>query len=200
MKTQNIYRYIYMVGARLDGSDLSYKDFYRADLRHVLLKKSCLFRANLRAANLSYADAEAADFREANMGMVIARETYFNKCDLRKANLSSASLSSADLREADLRGANLVGADLTCADLRGAKMDDVQLWGANLVGAKTDKRYITVCTPQISVIYCPDDKFLWAPAFTGPLHLFEEETKKGLQKVPFAEIAEIADFLKKIFS
>jgi hypothetical protein len=36
-----------------------------------------------------------------------------------------------------------------------------------------------------------------APAFAGPLHLFEEETKKDIQKVPFAFV-EIKDFLKKI--
>ena len=112
------------------SSDLSGKDYSRANLSNKDLSGRNLSYANLSGANLS--------------------DTFMHKVNLRGANLSEANLFRAnlllaDLREANLRAANLIGADLSGADLRGADLTGarirsgerllVKLIGTNLAGA-----------------------------------------------------------------
>ncbi len=112
------------------NSDLSGKDFSRANLKGRDLSSRNLSYANLSGANLS--------------------DTFMHKVNLRGANLSEANLFRAnlllsDLREANLRFTNLIGADLSGADLRGADLTGarirsgdrllVKLIGAKLAGA-----------------------------------------------------------------
>ncbi|HIK08554.1 MAG TPA: pentapeptide repeat-containing protein [Trichormus sp. M33_DOE_039] len=112
------------------NSDLSGKDFSRANLSNK----------DLSGRNLSYANLSGADLSDTFMHKVILRGA-----DLSEANLFRANLLLADLREANLRAANLIGADLSGADLRGADLTGarirsgdrllVKLIGANLAGA-----------------------------------------------------------------
>ncbi|MBG1271883.1 pentapeptide repeat-containing protein [Nostoc sp. WHI] len=112
------------------NSDLSGKDYSRANLSNKDLSGRNLSYANLSGANLS--------------------DTFMHKVNLRGANLSEANLFRAnlllaDLREANLRATNLIGADLSGADLRGADLTGarirsgerllVKLVGTNLAGA-----------------------------------------------------------------
>jgi uncharacterized protein YjbI with pentapeptide repeats len=112
------------------NSDLSGRDFSRANLKGRDLSRRNLSYANLSGANLS--------------------DTFMHKANLRGANLSEANLFRAnlllsDMREANLRFSNLIGADLSGADLRGADLTGarirsgdrllVKMIGTNLAGA-----------------------------------------------------------------
>jgi len=112
------------------NSDLSGKDFSRANLSN----------RDLSGRNLSYANLSGSNLSDTFMHKVILRGA-----DLSEANLFRANLLLADLREANLRSANLIGADFSGADLRGADLTGarirsgdrllVKLIGANLAGA-----------------------------------------------------------------
>ncbi len=112
------------------NSDLSGKDFSRANLSNK----------DLSSRNLSYANLSGADLSDTFMHKIILRGA-----NLSEANLFRANLLLADLRDANLRNANLIGADLSGADLRGADLTGarirsgdrllVKLIGTNLTGA-----------------------------------------------------------------
>ena len=112
------------------NSDLSGKDFSRANLSN----------RDLSGRNLSYANLSGSNLSDTFMHKVILRGA-----DLSEANLFRANLLLADLRDANLRSANLIGADLSGADLRGADLTGarirsgdrllVKLIGAKLAGA-----------------------------------------------------------------
>ncbi|MTJ51513.1 molecular chaperone DnaJ [Anabaena sp. UHCC 0253] len=112
------------------NSDLSGKDYSRANLSN----------RDLSGRNLSYANLSGSNLSDTFMHKVILRGA-----NLSEANLFRANLLLADLRDANLRSANLIGADLSGADLRGADLTGarirsgdrllVKLIGANLAGA-----------------------------------------------------------------
>ena len=112
------------------NSELSGKDFSRANLSN----------RDLSGRNLSYANLSGSNLSDTFMHKVILRGA-----DLSEANLFRANLLLADLRDANLRSANLIGADLSGADLRGADLTGarirsgdrllVKLIGAKLAGA-----------------------------------------------------------------
>ncbi len=112
------------------STDLSGKDFSRANWNNRDLSGRNLSYANLSGANLSDVFMHKVNLRGANLS---------------EANLFRANLLLADMREVNLRSANLIGADLSGADLRGADLTGarirsgerllVKLIGANLAGA-----------------------------------------------------------------
>jgi curved DNA-binding protein CbpA len=108
------------------NSDLSGKDFSRANLSN----------RDLSGRNLSYANLSGSNLSDSFMHKVILRGA-----DLSEANLFRANLLLADLREANLRSANLIGADLSGADLRGADLTGARIRSGDrllvkLIGAK----------------------------------------------------------------
>jgi uncharacterized protein YjbI with pentapeptide repeats len=91
-----------LIGARLDGVDLTQKNLTGAVLRNASLRG-----ADLTQAMLDGADLEGADLSGANLG----------QADLTGANLSSANLSHADLSQATFTNARLDGADISGAQV-----------------------------------------------------------------------------------
>jgi hypothetical protein len=128
---------INLLGAKLNGADLSTTNLNGAELSH----------ANLNFADLSYADLnEGANLLEADLSNAELRYSELRGAELSNANLSEADLSDAILEDADLSGANLSeadlsravltkGADLFEADLSEADLSDSALIGAELSGA-----------------------------------------------------------------
>lgn len=134
---------LWLVGAKLGGTNL----------RGASLQGANLHRADLAAARLSHADLSSADLREANLiGANLSRSILIGarlrRARLRRASLAAANLSGADLHgvgleHADLKDANLSDADLsrarlTGANLRGADLSGANLRQANLSGATVD--------------------------------------------------------------
>ncbi|MDO9714220.1 pentapeptide repeat-containing protein [Paracraurococcus lichenis] len=108
----------------LSGTDLSFKNFRKANFGGV----------DFRGANLVWVDFSEVDLREANLieahlRRADLREADLSRSDLRRANLSVADLRKAKLGSADLKLANLVDARLDRADLTGAKLWETQREG-----------------------------------------------------------------------
>lgn len=98
-----------LVGAVLEGAELSWAELARQDMEGVDLYWGRLLEANLEGANLRNADLRGADLTRAN---------------LRSANLEGADLGRDRVGGAtSLKGANLEGANLRQARLEGASYD-----------------------------------------------------------------------------
>jgi uncharacterized protein YjbI with pentapeptide repeats len=96
-------------------------DLRGRDLRHAMLNRSILPKADLRGAQL-----QGAGLRDAQL----------HGADLRDAQLQGADLWGAQMQGADLQGAQLQGAFLWSAQMQGANLQGVQLQGAFLEGAQ----------------------------------------------------------------
>ena len=140
-----------LVGARLEGAEMSFARLHGADLSGAALdgailsqtglQDAVLVRARLRQADLGGAQLQLADLRGASL-----QGANFALAELQRARLDGAGMQGADLGSAGLQGASLVwarlqGADLRGALLRGADLSNAQLQTAilaraDLVGAK----------------------------------------------------------------
>jgi hypothetical protein len=94
-----------LIGANLQGANLS-----NADLQEAILVQANLQGANLTRANLSWATLREGNLTRANLTAANRREAV-----LRGTNLTCANLVWANLLGADVKGANLTGAQLTLA-------------------------------------------------------------------------------------
>ncbi|GIF20059.1 hypothetical protein BJ973_002035 [Actinoplanes tereljensis] len=131
-------------------ADLRGKAFTQSDLPSSL-KGAGLVGATLDGLDLSDRSLDAADARAASFRGATMIRTGFGGADLRGANLSGGRLRGADLRDADLRGASLTGADLTDSDLRGACLVGLDLTGVTLLRADADGAAVAgVILPSIS--------------------------------------------------
>jgi len=140
---------------KLVAEPLQAADLYGADLRHAVLCRAYLDRADLRGADLY-----GADLRHA----VLCR-AYLDRADLRGARLDDADLRGAHLNHVDLRGAHLDGAILGAAHLREADLSDayldrVNLSRADLSGANLSGAWIS------GIQYDPDT--VWPEGFDPP--------------------------------
>jgi uncharacterized protein YjbI with pentapeptide repeats len=124
----------------LTGEDLTFVNFYFADLRNAKLGNVDLRGADLGYANLSNAFLIVADLRNAKLGNVdlrgaILRDTFLTGLDLRNADLSNANLrgaifgvGGANLPSTNLRGTNLRGAYLNDATFTKVVFDNQTIW------------------------------------------------------------------------
>jgi len=127
-----------LIGADLQGINLS-----KADLREANLIRTELSDANLCGANLCRADLTGADLRR----------TKLQGTNLRGANLREADLTGADLREANLYGANLRRTNLTGADLKEANLCET-LGNSKEIKTIQTNRYLINYTNQVMQIGC----------------------------------------------
>ncbi|MGR6970624.1 pentapeptide repeat-containing protein [Streptomyces cynarae] len=141
----------YLIGASLQGADLSKADLtgavltnsdlrdadlsgavlHRASLRQTKLEGATLTGAELTAAALTGADLSGAHLTDTRLGSADLKSTALMHADLRNAFLSKADLRHADLTDADLGGAYLAGADLAEAELDAVRLDDTDLTGVH---------------------------------------------------------------------
>jgi len=105
--TQAVWPHAELTNATLRVVNLSFADFFGANLRDAILSGADLRHVNFEKANLANAD--------------------LYKANLSDANLTEANLSGAVLAEATLSNAVLIRADLSGADLREADVSHVIL-------------------------------------------------------------------------
>ena len=89
--------------AKLTGAQISYADFFLADMRAADLSKS-----TAEFSDFSLADLDSARFNTANLS-----DALFYRADLTSSNFEAAKLNRADFRGANLSGANFYLADLS---------------------------------------------------------------------------------------
>ena len=129
---------MFLLGARLQGADLSVAQLQGARLILAQLLGADLSEARLEGAHLSDAQLEGADLIGAQL-----QGAHLEDAQLQGADLSGAQLEKADLSDAQLQGADLFGAQLEGADLRGAQLERVDMYGvASLVGAHWDRAFL----------------------------------------------------------
>ncbi|MBT5551284.1 MAG: pentapeptide repeat-containing protein [Nitrospina sp.] len=114
----------------LQGRDLRFAIFEKADLRKADLRNANLLDADLDGANLQGSNFSDADLLNAYLG-----EAHLQGSNFRDAKLLNAYLGEANLKNADLVGAYLQGADFTEANLQDAFLFEAYLEGAELVSA-----------------------------------------------------------------
>lgn len=124
-----------LVGARLQGVDLSDARLAGADMMSADLTDARLVRADLSQALLNFASIRGACFDDAKL-----RQAQLEGTDARGASFFRASLQAAEFQFADLSGANfdealLDGAAFAWAELAGARMMAAQVKKANFYGA-----------------------------------------------------------------
>lgn len=138
---------VFLVNARMRGSDwrgatLSQADLRGANLREANLLGSMLDRAQLEHSNLTLADLDSAnlaradltdaDLTSASLQKSVLVDAEMNGAVLYGSKLYGARMVRAILTKADLRGAILENADLSRADLRSAYMSSAKLGGARM--------------------------------------------------------------------
>lgn len=130
--------------ARLEGAELTNRDFSRRFLRRANLRKAKLINVNFFMADLSGAD-------------------------LSGATLCGSDLSGANLNGADLRNTNLSGANLRVADLQNARLANATMQEArNLTSEQVQSAFtaepipqqtafdVDMITPRAPSIFLPD--------------------------------------------
>lgn len=130
----------HLMGANLEGVDLSNADLEGIMLTSANLKGADLSFTNLRHASLSSANLKGANLsftnlRHANLSSAKLQEVSLGNADLQNASLRNATLTYASLDYANLEGASLFGANLEGAVLREARLKGASLYEANLRGA-----------------------------------------------------------------
>ncbi|MGW5661802.1 pentapeptide repeat-containing protein [Streptomyces sp. NPDC003758] len=120
----------YLIGASLQGADLTKADLTGAVLRSSDLQDADLSGAILRRASLKQTELQGAALTGADL-----TSAALTGADLTEANLTDARLDSADLKSTTLVHADLRNASLDKADLRQAHLTDADLGEASLVGA-----------------------------------------------------------------
>jgi len=139
----------------LSSMDLSWANFYMANLSGANLSSSDLFKSNfsyadLSRSNLSDADSQWANFYMANFSYVKMHnanfsDSYFrgvnfscacingsnfSDANLRKANFSESSACGVNFSSSNLRDANFYLTDLRKSNFKGSNFYDVRLIGA----------------------------------------------------------------------
>ncbi|CBN54403.1 MULTISPECIES: pentapeptide repeat-containing protein [Kamptonema] len=122
---------IKLMGADLQGANLSSVRFSGSDLRDANLSGAKLQGVNLESTNLSRANLRQVNLSDAKLNSANLTTADLTEADLRQVSLNYAKLGGADLISADLRAANL-----SCADLSGANLTDAKIGGANFENAK----------------------------------------------------------------
>jgi len=134
---------MFLLGARLQGADLSVAQLQGARLILAQLLGADLSEARLEGAHLSDAQLEGADLSGAQLqGAVLIG------AQLQRADLGAAQLEGAHLSDAQLEGADLIG-----AQLQGAHLEDAQLQGADLSGAQLEKADLSDAQLQGAVLF-----------------------------------------------
>ncbi len=116
----------FLVGARLEGTELQ-----NAQMQGAILDK-----AELRGVNLEHAHLEGASLHKADLHGASLAGAELEGASLDDANLYGASLVDAKLLGAHLRSTHLQGAVLDRAELQGAYLHDTHLEGASLVASR----------------------------------------------------------------
>ncbi len=127
-----------LVGAKLNGTILSWANFSRAELMLASLNEVSMEKTILNRAFLSGADMIGACLTQAELNGATIIGADLSEADLSGASLASSNLGGACLYEADLQNANLSEAVLIGVDLRGANLKGANLLGCNLFEAKLD--------------------------------------------------------------
>lgn len=154
-----------LAGARLEWADLRNVNLAGADLSEARLDVANLQRTNLTGAVLTgaalpKAQLPGAQLSDADLRNAVLGEANFQGADLKGANLSGARLGLADLRGADLEGANLEGVDLLGAELQEANLSRTNLQGAYLgeanlrrtLAQQTDMRHATLAGAKLRLV------------------------------------------------
>ncbi|WP_017303307.1 pentapeptide repeat-containing protein [Spirulina subsalsa] len=133
-------------GTNFQGANLSYANFYQAELKGLDLRRAVLTRTQwfrlkryslVRTGNTYLQDAQirrllitgqgaSQDFRHKNLQGVYLEGANLAQADFTGAVLSYANLVNTDLTGAIFKQTQLDGADLTRASLTGAYLED---WG-----------------------------------------------------------------------
>lgn len=147
---------INLLGAVLQGSDLSETNLAGANLRSANLSRTCLAGTNLAEANLCGsrlilsdlrgADLTGADLTGADLSGAELSNLDFTlvaESSLIGVTLVGAHISGTNLRGVDLTGSNLSGLDLSRSDLRDTNLTDTNLTRCNL--ANSDLSLTPLC-------------------------------------------------------
>lgn len=136
-----------LIGARFNGTDLSYANLSEADLTYASLEDTVLYRAtlgetDLTAANLYRAKLNEATLNKATLNGAVLTNAFLREAVLTRAHLVSANLAGADLYSAFMGGAHLKGANLKSAEMTLASLGNTHLKGADLTGANLTGAYL----------------------------------------------------------
>lgn len=107
-----------LIGAALDGVDLS----------RLCLAKALLERATLRGANLTQADLRGCDLRSAQLNNAVLNRTVAQEADFSNARLAGAVLTGADLSGATIHHTDLTELDFKDARLFATRITDPTWW------------------------------------------------------------------------
>lgn len=127
-----------LVGAIIQGKNLSGIDLRKTDLSRAHLEGSNLFAAEMEGARLQWAHLEGATLEDARMQHTNLEAAHLEEANLQRANLNGATLTRAKLDRTDLRESNLSGTITT----RISYTKDLKCLGVNITGCHGSQRFV----------------------------------------------------------
>lgn len=121
-----------LVGAKLEGTQMSHVDAYRVDLSRTTMDQVRAGGMNFAEGRLGGAMFTQCYMTGAHLDSAKAFEAVFVGCNLGGATFRDTNLRGATFRRCNLGGTNFAGADLTGATVEACKLYGFSLGQADL--------------------------------------------------------------------